>query len=121
MKQNRALGKKGDGKALLTHFSCMRELHHQFFFVIDLDIDNCICHVFLVDARSHTTWESFWDVLYFDTAYLTNKYDIPFKPFVSVNPHRQSILLGCGLLSSEDKNVFFFFQTWLRCMSHRSS
>ncbi|XP_068504004.1 protein FAR-RED IMPAIRED RESPONSE 1-like [Phaseolus vulgaris] len=119
-KQRRALGKEGDGKALLTHFSRMRELNEHFFFDIDFDIDNRIRNIFWADARSRATWESFRDVLCFDTTYLTNKYDMPFAPFVGVNHHGQSILLGCGLLSSEDTNAFvWLFQTWLRCMSNR--
>ena len=42
----------------------------------------------------------------FDTTYLTNKYDMPFAPFVGVNHHGQSILLGCGLVSNEDTITF---------------
>ncbi|XP_028091033.1 protein FAR1-RELATED SEQUENCE 5-like [Camellia sinensis] len=49
--------------------------------------------------------------------YLVNKYDIPFAPFVGVNHHGQSILLGCGLISSEDTESFtWLFQSWLTCM-----
>ena len=119
-KQRRVLGKEGHGKALLTHFSHMRELNQHFFFDIDFDINNRIRHIFWADARSQATWESFGDVLCFDTTYLTNKYDMSFAPFVGVNHHGQSILLGCGLLSSEDTNAFvWLFQTWLRCMSNR--
>jgi len=45
---------------------------------------------------------------------------MPFAPFVDVNHHGQSILLGCGQLSSEDTNAFvWLFETWLRCMSNR--
>ena len=45
---------------------------------------------------------------------------MPFAPFVGVNHHGQSILLGCGLLSLENINGFvWLFQTWLRCMSNR--
>jgi hypothetical protein len=43
----------------------------------------------------------------FDTTYLTNKYHMPFAPFVSVNHHGESVLLGCGLLSNEDKILLF--------------
>ena len=119
-KSRRALGKEGDGKALLNHFYHMRELNPQFYFDIDLDDDNRIRHVFWADARSRAAWDSFGDVLCFDTTYLTNKYDMPFAPFVGVNHHGQSILLGCGLLSSEDTEAFvWLFQSWLRCMSHK--
>ncbi|XP_028110444.1 protein FAR-RED IMPAIRED RESPONSE 1-like [Camellia sinensis] len=44
---------------------------------------------------------------------------MPFAPFVGVNHHGQSILLGCGLLSSEDTNTFaWLFKSWLSCMSN---
>ncbi|XP_028098978.1 protein FAR-RED IMPAIRED RESPONSE 1-like [Camellia sinensis] len=43
---------------------------------------------------------------------------MPFAPFVGVNHHGQSILLGCGLLSSEDTDTFvWLFKSWLNCMS----
>ncbi|KAF5464629.1 hypothetical protein F2P56_014693 [Juglans regia] len=42
---------------------------------------------------------------------------MPFAPFVGVNHHGQSILLGAGLISSDDTETFFWlFQTWLQCM-----
>ena len=59
-------------------------------------------NVFQADARSKATIMGFSDVVSFDTTYLTNKYDMQFAPFVGVNHHGQSIVLGCGLLSLED-------------------
>ena len=54
----------------------------------------------------------------FDTTYLTNRYDMSFAPFVGVNHHGQSILLGCGLISNEDTQTFvWLFKAWLNCMS----
>ena len=54
----------------------------------------------------------------FDTTYLVNKYNMPFAPFVGVNHHGQSILLGCGLILGEDTNTFrWLFESWLTCMS----
>ena len=54
----------------------------------------------------------------FDTTYLTNRYDMPFAPFVGVNHHGQSILFGCGLISNEDTKTFvWLFEAWLNCMS----
>ncbi|XP_042974916.1 protein FAR1-RELATED SEQUENCE 5-like [Carya illinoinensis] len=42
---------------------------------------------------------------------------MPFAPFVGVNHHRQSILLGVGLISSEDTETFvWLFKTWLQFM-----
>uniref|UniRef100_A0A2N9H7E5 Protein FAR1-RELATED SEQUENCE n=1 Tax=Fagus sylvatica TaxID=28930 RepID=A0A2N9H7E5_FAGSY len=59
----------------------------------------------------------FNDVITFDTTYLTNKYDMPFAPFIGINHHGESIILGCGLLSSEDTDSFVWvFRQWLQSM-----
>ena len=50
--------------------------------------------------------EYFGDVITFDTTYLTNPYKMSFAPFVGVNHHGQSILLGCGLISNENVDIF---------------
>jgi len=118
-KQRRSLCNDGDDQALLRHFSQMRELNNNFFFDIDMDENNRICNVFWADARSRTACQNFGVVVSFDTTYLTNKYDMPFAPFVGVNHHGQSILLGCGLVSCEDTTTFvWLFECWRRCMSN---
>lgn len=61
-------------------------------------------------------YKEFGDIVTFDTTYLTNKYDIPFIPFVGVNHHGQLILFGCSLVSNKDTNTFvWLFRIWL-CM-----
>jgi len=40
-----ALGTEGDGQAMLSHFSTIRDLNKDFFFEIDSDRDNRICNV----------------------------------------------------------------------------
>ncbi|XP_027915011.1 protein FAR1-RELATED SEQUENCE 5-like [Vigna unguiculata] len=118
-KQRKSLCKDGDGQALIRHFSQMRELNNNFFFDIDMDENNRICNVFWADARSRAACQDFGDVVSFDTTYLTNKYDMPFAPFVGVNHHGQSILLGCGLVSCEDTStIVWLFKCWHRCMSN---
>ncbi|KAH9768887.1 protein FAR1-RELATED SEQUENCE [Citrus sinensis] len=65
-------------------------------------------------AIQRAAYKDFGDVVTFDTTYLTNKYDMPFAPFVGINHHGQSILLGCGLISHEDTETFtWLFETWL--------
>ncbi|XP_052291908.1 protein FAR1-RELATED SEQUENCE 9-like [Citrus sinensis] len=69
-------------------------------------------------ALLKAAYKYFGDVITFDTTYLTNKYDMPFAPFVGVNHHGQSILLGCGLILREDTETFtWLFEAWLSCMS----
>ncbi|KAG6693423.1 hypothetical protein I3842_09G000900 [Carya illinoinensis] len=110
------LGAGGAG-ALRDYFSRMQYKNPGFFALMDLDDDGRLKNVFWADPRSRAAYEAFGDVVTFDTTYLTNRYGMPFAPFVGVNHHGQSILLGVGLISSEDTETFtWLFQTWLQCM-----
>ena len=96
----------GDARALRDYFVIMQEKDGRFYYVMDVD-DSCrLRNVFWVNARSRATCEYFRDVITFDTTYLTKSYKIPFAPFVGVNHHGQSILLGCGLISNENVDIF---------------
>ncbi|XP_042941235.1 protein FAR-RED IMPAIRED RESPONSE 1-like [Carya illinoinensis] len=102
------LGAGGAG-ALRDYFARMQYKNPGFFALMDLDDDGRLKNVFWADPRSRAAYQDFGDVVTFDTTYLTNRYGMPFAPFVGVNHHRQSILFGAGLISSEDTETF----TWL--------
>ncbi|XP_022883643.1 protein FAR1-RELATED SEQUENCE 5-like [Olea europaea var. sylvestris] len=107
----------GDTAAIQTYFLNMQAKCPGFFFSIDLDEDLRLKNIFWADNRSRQAYKEFGDVVTFDTTYLTNKYDMPFAPFVGVNHHGQSILFGCGLVSNENTETFVsLFKTWLECM-----
>ncbi|CAL9001341.1 unnamed protein product [Prunus brigantina] len=109
---------EGDDTAILKYFTNKQAQNSNFFYAIDLDEDCRLRNVFWADARSRAAYEEFGDIVTFDTTYLTNKYDMPFAPFVGVNHHGQSILLGCGLISNENTETFIWlFKSWLACMS----
>ncbi|XP_042963644.1 protein FAR1-RELATED SEQUENCE 5-like [Carya illinoinensis] len=108
---------KGGGEALTEYFKRMRLQNNGFVYVIDVDEELRLRNVFWADAYSRATYEYFRDIISFDTTYLTNRYGMPFAPFVGVNHHRQSILLGARLILSEDTSTFvWLFQAWLECM-----
>jgi len=86
-KQRKRLCKDGDAQTLITHFLNMRQLNHDFFYDIELDSNDRISNIFWVDARNRAACEEFGDVISFDTTDLTNKYNMPFAPFVGVNHH----------------------------------
>ncbi|XP_062162209.1 protein FAR1-RELATED SEQUENCE 4-like [Alnus glutinosa] len=112
---------KGGGQALCDYFSRMQKQNSGFYFMMEMDDDSRLRNVFWADARSRSAYEFFGDVITFDTTYLTNRYDMPFAPFVGVNHHGQSILLGAGLISSEDTDTFvWLFKSWLGCMNGRA-
>ncbi|XP_028126585.1 protein FAR-RED IMPAIRED RESPONSE 1-like [Camellia sinensis] len=108
----------GDAESIALYFHRMQQQNSNFYSAIDLDEDGSMRNLFWADAKSRVVYKAFGDVVSFDTTYLTNKYDMPFAPFVGVNHHGQSILLGCGLLSNEDTETFvWLFKEWLSCMS----
>ncbi|XP_041017975.1 protein FAR-RED IMPAIRED RESPONSE 1-like [Juglans microcarpa x Juglans regia] len=112
---------KGGGEALNQYFQRMRDRNDGFVSNMDLDDEGRLRNVFWADARSRAAYEYFGDVVTFDTTYLTNRYGMPFAPFVGVNHHGQSILLGAGLLSNEDTETFvWLFRMWLDCMNGRA-
>ncbi|GLT53620.1 hypothetical protein SLA2020_268790 [Shorea laevis] len=99
----------------------MQSRNNGFYSVMDFDDESRLRNVFWADGQSRASYESFGDVVTFDTTYLTNRYRMPFAPIVEVNHHGQSILFEAGLLSSEDTNNFvWLFQTWLECMKGRA-
>ncbi|XP_042974555.1 protein FAR-RED IMPAIRED RESPONSE 1-like [Carya illinoinensis] len=107
----------GGARALQEYFLRMQYKNPRFFASMDLDDDGRLKNVFWADPRSRAAYEDFGDVVTFDTTYLTNRYGMPFALFVGVNHHGQSILLGVGLISSEDTTTFvWLFKTWLQCM-----
>jgi hypothetical protein len=111
----------GGAAALRDYFNRMRKVNDDFYFDMDVDDDCRLKNVFWADARSRASYEDFGDVVTFDTTYLTNKYEMPFAPFVGVNHHGQSILLGAALISSEDTSTFVWvFEAWLKCMKGRA-
>ncbi|XP_022877014.1 protein FAR1-RELATED SEQUENCE 5-like [Olea europaea var. sylvestris] len=114
------LGKR-DAAAIQTYFSKMQAQSPGFYFSMDLDDKSRLGNVFWADNRCRQAYKEFGDVVTFDTTYLTNEYEMSFTPFVGVNHHRQSTLLGCGLVSSEDTDTFIWlFRTWLQCIHYHA-
>nr|GEW35750.1 protein FAR-RED impaired response 1-like [Tanacetum cinerariifolium] len=111
----------GDAESLREYFVRMQRRNKNFFYAMDIDDDGRLQNVFCADARSRARYQSFGDVVSFDSTYLTSEYSMPFAPFVGVNHHGQSILFGCGLLlSGEDKMTYaWLFRSWLECMDGR--
>ncbi|CAA3001999.1 Hypothetical predicted protein [Olea europaea subsp. europaea] len=112
---------QGGTTAIQAYFSKMQARSPSFFFNMDLNEECRLRNVFWANNRSREACKEFGDVVTFDTTYLTNKHDMSFAPFVGVNHHGQSTLLGCGLVSNEDTNTFvWLFRTWLKCMNGKA-
>ncbi|XP_061343474.1 protein FAR1-RELATED SEQUENCE 5-like [Gastrolobium bilobum] len=110
----------GDAQAVLNYCAKQQSLNPNFFYSIKCDDEDRMESFFWIDARSRKAYELFGDVITFDTTYKTNKYSMPFGPFVGVNNHLQSILFGCALLKDETEDTFIWlFKEWLRGMNEK--
>lgn len=110
-----------DAEALYILFTRMQKVSRDFYFEIDATVDGRMKNVFWIDDRSRAAYKEFNDVVTFDTTYLLNKYKMPFAPFVGVNHHGHSILLGCALISNEEAKTFeWLFKTWLQAMGGKA-
>ncbi|XP_061369861.1 protein FAR1-RELATED SEQUENCE 5-like [Gastrolobium bilobum] len=108
----------GDAQVVLLYCIKQQSLNPSFFYSIMCDDDDRMVSFFWIDARSRHAYELFGDVITFDTTYRTNKYSMPFGPFVGVNNHLQSLLFGCALLHDETEDSFvWLFEEWLRAMN----
>jgi len=53
-------------------------------------------------------YQSFGDVVVFDSTYRMNKYKMPFVPYVGMNQHRSTTVFGCGVVSDERVESFIW-------------
>lgn len=107
----------GDAQAVFNYCKQKQVENSNFFYEIQCDEDSRMINFFWVDARSRLAYQQFGDVISFDTTYKTNKYSMPFAPFVGLNNHYQSILFGCALLQDESERSFIWlFETFLKAM-----
>jgi zinc finger SWIM domain-containing protein 3 len=66
-KERRLKCKEGDGQVLHDYFVRMQGKNSNFYHALDLDDELRVQNVFWVDARSRAAYESFHDVITFDT------------------------------------------------------
>ncbi|XP_010522310.1 PREDICTED: protein FAR1-RELATED SEQUENCE 2 [Tarenaya hassleriana] len=106
-----------DINLMLDHFMAMQEQQPGFFYAIDLDGEKHVRNVFWLDSKAKHCYDSFSDVVLFDTFYVRNGYKVPFAPFVGVSHHCQYVLLGCALIGEESASTFsWLFRTWLKAI-----
>ena len=74
--------------------------------------------MFWVDGATRKAYaEAYHDCISFDATYLTNMYSMLFAPFIGINRHGQSIMLGCGFVRQELASSYdWLFDAFLEAM-----
>ena len=86
-----------DMQETLDFFKELENKDPKFFYKIKLDNEHRVDSLFWVDgAARHAYIESYHDYVSFDATYMTNMYDMPFTPFIGINRHGQSFMMGCA-------------------------
>ncbi|KAL4318052.1 hypothetical protein GQ457_18G005870 [Hibiscus cannabinus] len=110
--------KVGDTGGVLEYLQNMQHDDPNFSYAIQVDLGDFIKNIFWTDGRMKLDYESFGDVVCFDTTYRKNKEGRPFALFVGVNHHKQSVIFGAALLYDETCNTFIWlFDSFLKSMS----
>lgn len=92
---------EGDAEIVLRHLRAREERDPDFFFRFEADEDRHLKRLFWADSQSRLDYEAFGDVVVFDSTYRTNRYKLPFIPFVGLNQHRSTVVFGCGIIAEE--------------------
>ncbi|KAF8409870.1 hypothetical protein HHK36_002388 [Tetracentron sinense] len=120
MRFNRQRTLGGDTQLLLDYLKRMHAEDPAFFYDVQGEDDQCMGSIFWADPKARMNYTYFGDTVTFDTTYRSNKYRVPFAPFIGVNHHGQPVLFGCALLLNEsEESLMWLFKTWLMAMLGR--
>ena len=73
-----------------------------------------MANFFWLDGQSIMDYACFGYAVSFDTTFQTNKFKMPFSPFVGTNHHKQTIIFGAALVFNETIESFvWLFETFL--------
>ncbi|KAK1661310.1 hypothetical protein QYE76_049469 [Lolium multiflorum] len=112
--------KDGDLAKVVSYFIELKEEKDpDFYFRLKLDDEDRVENIFWVDGAARKAYaEAYHDCVSFDATYLTNKYSMPFAPFIGINKHGQSIMLGCGFVKQELATSYdWLFESFLIAMN----
>ncbi|KAM0840818.1 hypothetical protein ACQ4PT_059395 [Festuca glaucescens] len=113
----RAENKYTDMQDTMAYFEDLKSRDKDFYYRYKLDDEDCVQYLFWVDSAARKAYKNYNNCISFDATYMTNKYKMPFAPFIGINNHGQSIQLGCGFLKNElTESYIWLFESFLIAM-----
>jgi hypothetical protein len=109
--------KANDMMKVLDYFRKRKEADPRFYYSFQLGPGKKVLCIFWSDGFSRKMYDLYGDCLNFDTTYKTNKYNLPFAPFIGVTGHGQNCLFACAIITNEQAITFkWLFEEFLLCM-----
>ncbi|KAJ9556782.1 hypothetical protein OSB04_011396 [Centaurea solstitialis] len=94
------VGKK-DAKMLVSKMFNRKDIRNDFFF--EYKCDNKVLHaIFWADEIAQVNYREFGDVISFDATYRSNEHAMVFVPFLAVDNHKRSVVVGASLIAGEN-------------------
>nr|XP_020159153.1 protein FAR1-RELATED SEQUENCE 5-like [Aegilops tauschii subsp. strangulata] len=112
--------KEGDLIETTAHFKDIQKTDPDFY-KVKYDEEDRVVNIFWVDGSARKAYaEAYHDCISFDTTYMTNMYNMPFAPFIGINRHGQSFMLGCAFVRQELASSFdWVFGAFLEAMDDK--
>ncbi|XP_024990644.1 protein FAR1-RELATED SEQUENCE 5-like [Cynara cardunculus var. scolymus] len=97
-----------DAQMLINKMSKRREHCPEYFFEYKCDEKELIA-IFWADKTARMNYKHFGDTISFDATFRTNKHAMIFVPFVAIDNHKKSVVVGASLIRNESVVNF----TWV--------
>ncbi|XP_074352010.1 protein FAR1-RELATED SEQUENCE 5-like [Apium graveolens] len=111
----------GDVQARLDLLHRLNEESGSKYFIrTEVDEENRLNFLVWIDPRCIMAYQNFGDVVAFDTTYRTNRYAMPFIPFIGVNHYYQLVIFGYTLMRDKHASTFdWILRTWLEGVGNK--
>jgi len=107
-----------DMSQVLSYFMERKNQDPTFFYKIDVDEDKRLKNLFWADGSAIKYYAEYGDFVSFDTTHMTNRYNLPFAPFVGVTGHAQTCVFGCAFLHDQTVGTFkWVFEAFVEAMN----
>ncbi|KAJ9545236.1 hypothetical protein OSB04_024943 [Centaurea solstitialis] len=108
------VGRK-DAKMLINKLTRRKEVKSEYFFEYACKAGE-LQAVFWADEIAQRNYIEFGDVISFDATYRSNQHAMAFVPFLAVDNHKASVVIGSALIAGETiENFTWVLQAFLKC------
>ncbi|GJW10301.1 FAR1-related sequence 5-like protein [Tanacetum coccineum] len=99
---------ESDAQMLINKMENRKKYVPNFTFQYKVENSELVA-MFWADEVAKCNYKEFGDIVSFDATFNSNKYNMKFVPFISIDNHRKCVTLGSGMLLHEDTQS----HTWL--------